>query len=117
MTTDLAKVAPGTNSPATMSITAWSTDSLDWCTANDTSTCLASKWGTAAAVAANAEAVQNGRRPPDARRQSDHGGSIPQIVNAEAAKGLLPGKLGTTTIAQAGPWVPLPPYFVTAIAP
>ena len=43
--------------------------------------------------------------------------SIPQIVNALAAKGLLPGKLATTTVPQFGPWSPLPPYYVTAVAP
>ena len=117
VTTDLANVAPGTNPPATMSITAWSTDSLDWCTANDASTCLPGKWGTAAAVAANAEAVPSGGIILMHDAQQTTVDAIPLIVNAEAAKGLLPGKLATTTIAQAGPWVPLPPYFVAATAP
>ena len=118
VTTDLAKVAPpGTNPPATMSITAWSTDSLDWCTANDNSTCLPGKWGTAAAVAANAEAVPSGGIILMHDAQQTTVDAIPLIVNAEAAKGLLPGKLATTTIAQAGPWIPLPPYFVAATAP
>jgi peptidoglycan-N-acetylglucosamine deacetylase len=117
VTTDLAKVAPGANSPATMSVTAWSTDSLDWCIANDTSTCLPRKWGTAAAVAANAEAVPSGGIILMHDAQQTTVDAIPLIVNAEAAKGLLPGKLATTTIAQAGPWVPLPPYYVAATAP
>ena len=118
VTTDLAKVAPtGSNPPATMSITAWSTDSLDWCDRTDTSTCLAGHWGTAAAVAANAEAVPSGGIILMHDAQQTTADAIPLIVNAEAAKGLLPGKLATTTIAQAGPWVPLPPYFVAATAP
>ena len=43
--------------------------------------------------------------------------SIPLVINALAAKGLLLGKLASTTLPQAGPLVPLPYYYVTAVAP
>ncbi len=116
--TDLVKVAPaGSNPPAAaMPITAWSTDSLDWCTSSD-STCLTGKWGTAAAVAANAEQVPAGGIILMHDAQQVTVDAIPLMVKALASKGLLPGKLASTTIEQQGPWVPLPPYYVAAVAP
>ena len=112
--TDLAKTDPKVTA---MPIAAWSTDSLDWCVANDTSTCLARNWGTAAAVAANAEQVPAGGIILMHDAQQVTVDAIPLVVNALASKGLLPGKLASTTIAQQGPWVPLPPYYVSAVAP
>jgi hypothetical protein len=72
---------------------------------------------TLAAIVAASATVQNGGvllMHDDNQNTVD---SIPQIVNALAAKGLLPGRLATTTAPQFGPWNPLPPYYVTAVAP
>ena len=90
-----------------MALTAWSVDSTD----------SASPAPTLGAIVAAATTVQNGGVLLMHDDNQNTVASIPQIVNALAAKGLLPGKLATTTVPQFGPWTPLPPYYVTAVAP
>jgi hypothetical protein len=117
----------GYNTP----IEGWSVNSNDDCTATDTSQCLTGTWGTSQAIANNvttntaANALDTGPVQSGGivllHDTADAGTftapAIPLIVNAEAAKGLLPGNLASSTNPMAGPWVPLPPYYLTAVAP
>jgi peptidoglycan/xylan/chitin deacetylase (PgdA/CDA1 family) len=92
-----------------IALTSWSVDSTD-----SSSPAPASS----AAIAIANETVQNGGILLMHDDNQLTVGAISLTINAEAAKGLLPGKLATTTTGVGGPFgSPQPDYYVNAIAP
>jgi peptidoglycan/xylan/chitin deacetylase (PgdA/CDA1 family) len=120
---DLQKVDP---LAPQMWLTAWppGMDTLDWCL-NDvtdaippgTEGCPSPQATVAGNVVPIGTSVQSGGI---VEMHDSHPGTVtalPGIVDGNANRGLLPGKLGYTATDQPGPWAPRPPYHVIAVAP
>lgn len=92
-----------------MALTAWTVDSTDSATPAPASS---------TEIATANETVQNGGILLMHDDNQLTVGAISLTINAEAAKGLLPGRLATTTTGVPGPFgSPQPDYYVNAIAP